>query len=231
MSTLSESAVFAEGLAALAREVADGRRPAAERQHARDVGRALAEGLKATSRAPTANPPPLYTPTDVLAAHEAFKANCAPAALAALLGREVMAVRGAFPWFPDRPWTNPTQLQDALRGAGARVGRVWYRKVKPLELPTHGLAVLQVDGPWCAEGVNPRAAYRYTHCVASSVVAGHLHVYDINAGPDEQHGAWLLGTEWARRVMPPLIDATKRATGWFVKVAMEVAAPPSGGSR
>lgn len=173
----------------------------------------------------TAPPAYFYTPIDVSDSHALWGANCAPTALAALLGVETREIRDAFPWFPARPWTNPTQLQEAIRRAGGEVTHVRsLATAQRVPFPEHGLAILQIDGPWCAEGVNPRAAYRYTHCVAATRAQGRLHVYDVNAGPDEQPGAWLLGLTWAREVMPLLVESTKRATGWFVKVAFEVAA-------
>lgn len=60
MSALSENAVFTEALAGLASDAHDGRRPREERQHARDVGRALQEAAvetEATRRSSGADDP------------------------------------------------------------------------------------------------------------------------------------------------------------------------------
>lgn len=174
----------------------------------------------------------LYVPPDAEEAHKAFGANCGPTALAALLGRPVMAVRPAFPWFPQTPWCSPNQLVEAVHAAmpGALVHRVYPRVHAPEDsfaacLPSafqsHGLATIQIDGPWCQLS-DVRVAYRYTHTVASRMLGGELWIYDINAGPSERPGAWAPFVWWAEHVMAALVRDEKRATGWLVKVAFEV---------
>lgn len=193
------------------------------------------KGLKAPEtvlapRIPLPPPAPrcLYTPADVDAAHDAWKANCGPTALAALLGMELAAVRPAFPWFPERPWSSPSQIMQAIVSARGEqnatrlsVDRYAGARGEVTRLPSFGLATIQIDGPWCQLS-NPRVAYRYTHLVASQKVDGEVWVYDVNAGPDERPGAWGPSGWWAQHIMPLLVQGKKGATGWFVKVSIEV---------
>jgi hypothetical protein len=60
----------------------------------------------------------IWAPPDVDAAHEAWGATCGPCAVAALWQLHLYAVRPAFPWFSDRPWTTPTQMVEACRALG-----------------------------------------------------------------------------------------------------------------
>lgn len=96
---------------------------------------------------------------------------------------------------------------------GAGACRLSLRQ--PIGWPSRGLLFIQIDGPWTQPGVPVRAAYRHTHWV--SVHA--RHVYDINAG---EAGGWLPREEWERTVMLDVWSATKRATGWHVRLGIEV---------
>jgi hypothetical protein len=152
----------------------------------------------------------LYTPPDVAEAYDAYRANCGPAALAAVLRRPVMSVREFFPQFPARAWTNPTQMRAAADAAGV----MWKAHVLPLRrLPSYrGLVLLQIDGPWCDPGVPVGAAYRHTHWVG---LDGGM-VYDANAGE------WLPPRRWADEIMSDIVSRTPRATGWWVRSGIEI---------
>jgi hypothetical protein len=160
-----------------------------------------------------------YNPPDVDAAHAAWKANCGPCALAALLGRPVMAVRDLFPAYPRRPWCNPTQMKAALGAAGAR----WRLTSLKFYWPVTGLAFVQFDGPWCSPEVPVAVAYRHTHWVAvrSRNAPGMgttlpPAVYDANAG------AWLTRPEWEAEILPLLLAHVEGSTGWWVRTGIEV---------
>lgn len=158
----------------------------------------------------------LFNPSDVDEAHAEWGANCGPCSLAALLGCPVADVRGWFPAFPARPWVNPTTMKGALDAAGARWS-LTRRAMQPasgqvVEFPVRGLAFVQFDGPWCAPGAPVTAAYRHTHWVAVSGSA----VYDANAR------CWLTREDWVTDILPAILAATKRATGWWCRTGIEV---------
>lgn len=153
----------------------------------------------------------LYNPPDADEAYEQFRLNCGPAALAALLGRPVLSLRNAFPHYPRKPYSNPTHLRAALDFLGVPHRRPAAGQGRR-DFPARGLAFIQFDGPWCAPDVPVFVAYRQTHWVGSS---GAM-VYDVNAGE------WLTRAEWEAEVLPLLIAATKRATGWWVRTGIEV---------
>ncbi|HEY1189889.1 MAG TPA: hypothetical protein VGE74_19725 [Gemmata sp.] len=152
----------------------------------------------------------LYNPSDVYAAHVLWGANCGPAALAAVLGRELSGVRELFPRFPDKPWCNPTQMKAAIDAAGVPWS-VLNRQFNPRS-PKPVLAFLQIEGPWCAPGVPIGAAYRHTHWVGLS---GPM-VYDVN------FAEWLTSVDWATEIMPLILAGTKGATGWSVRTRIEL---------
>lgn len=160
----------------------------------------------------------LFEPPDVDEQHELWSANCGPTALAALLGRSVADVRplvetvqgGRF-----LGYMHAGHLLSALKYEGLRPSR---REVirKQREWPQgRGLVVIQIDGPWCNEGVNQKAAYRYTHTVASAF-AGKV-IYDGNAA------RWCSREWWEENVMTMLVQDERRATGWYTRTILEVA--------
>ena len=164
------------------------------------------------------------------------KANCAPSAVAALLGVDMAQVRDAFPWFPARPWTNPTQFGQALTSLQEqRLLMAWWQEPTPKHLwrrmgppehqrsllPVRGLAIVQIDGPW-VDLYDPRPAYRHLHTVAVRNVNAAPCIYDANAGTDDAWGGWLPFAEWNREVMTEMVSERNRATGWFVRFVFHV---------
>lgn len=152
----------------------------------------------------------LYAPTDILGAYESWRANCGPAAVAAILGFEVNDLRECFPLYPEKAWANPTLIRTVLT-----LHKVRHRNTDRSRRggwPMWGLAFLQFEGPWLADGVSPAVAYRHTHWVAVS----DRTVFDVNAGQ------WIPGAEWRADIMPLLQDATPKATGWHLRLGIEV---------
>ena len=154
----------------------------------------------------------LYVPRDVDEAGAAWGANCGPAALAALLGREVAGVRELVQ--PFKGYMTPTAMQAALDRAGA----AWVKaKVAPGWRGNSGgraLVFIQFEGPWTRPGVPARAAYQHTHWIAS---AGPL-VYDVNFVPDR----WDTWAAWERTVFRLLRAHDPRITGWSVRTVLVV---------
>lgn len=173
----------------------------------------------------------LWAPPDVEAAHGAWGANCGPCALAALLGRAVDFVRGAFPWFPSRPWTTASQAVQAVTnlGHGAALHTDWQGIAHigpPVALPPAALLQIQWTGPWTAPGASPRWAYTQTHFVAS--LHGGAAIYDVNLG------AWTRAEHWMKIVAPVLVRDVPRADGgWWIRSVVEVSLRglPANGAR
>jgi len=156
----------------------------------------------------------LYVPTDVDEAHEAWGANCGPCALAAMLGRQVNAVRELFEPWPG--YTNPTLIKRAVERAGRRWVLSWEKAVQA------GLGFIQFQGPW--EKGGPRAEYRHTHWVALArrpwCGGGPvLMVYDAAAG---EAGGWVQIGAFSGLVMPLYLERMPKATGWHFRLILEV---------
>ena len=149
-----------------------------------------------------------YAPTDVDAAYDAWGANCGPCALAAILGREVEAVRPFLNGFDKRRYMNPTHMKQSLAAAGCHVTTIG------MTTPTHGLAFIQWHGPWTEPGKPIAAAYRHTHWIACA----EGQIYDVNAD-----ALWVPALTWVK-AMPVLIrEEVKGASGeWYVRSGLEV---------
>lgn len=151
-----------------------------------------------------------YAPPDVDKQHELWGANCGPTALAALLGKTVAEIRPLV-----QPFKGFMHAGDLVTALG-RAGKQTRRHDEPRgskALPQHGLAVLQIDGPWCEPGVNPKARFRYTHTIA----CWHgVMVYDGNMDK------WRRRENWERETMAFLVQDQKRATGWYTSTIIEV---------
>lgn len=153
----------------------------------------------------------LYEPADVIEAHDEWKCNCGPAALAAVLRIPCKAVRPLFPLFPARPWCNPTHMQTALG-----LTRAKWRKSPGGTWPAYGLCFLQIEGPWENPGVPIWVAYGHTHWIGAAEWAGYRMVYDVNGGQ------WTPVAWWEENVMALILRSNKRATGWRLRAAIEV---------
>lgn len=152
----------------------------------------------------------LFDPPDVDREYAAWKANCGPCALAAVLRRSVAGVRDLFPRYPKQPWTNPTHMRAALTSAG-----VGHRVVKAA--PVYGLLFVQLAGPWTEPGANVLAAYRHTHWVGYAKRADvRPMIYDVNAR------GWLWRDQWEEEIMSAILAHTKRATGFWARTAIEL---------
>lgn len=154
----------------------------------------------------------LHAPADVDDAYDTWGAACGPAAVAALCGTTVNALR---PVLGKKAWANPTDITNALTSLSRSYRKVDSGTPDAPVFPTHGLAFVQIAGPWLAPGVPVGAAYRHTHWIAT--IDGCA--YDINI---DAAGGWRPIPMWRQYVAPELVKATKRATGWYVRNAYEV---------
>lgn len=165
---------------------------------------------------------------DTIEADLAWGANCGPMSLAAVLGLPtVEAARELVQ--PFRGFMSPTDMRTAVRAARDRgmcemIGQGTIGLGDPDPWPQLGLVRIQWLGPWCAPGVNPRAAYRSTHWIGVRTVveppalpgAPVVMVYD--ATPNRWIPLWAW-ERWCPSLWP------KRATGWAPVNRIDVVLP------
>lgn len=161
---------------------------------------------------------------DIEAAADAWGANCGPMSLAAVLG--LPTVEAARPLVqPFRGFMSPTDMRKAVSSAGRFEGIGYLAVGDPDPWPALGLVRIQWVGSWLDPGVDPRAAYRYTHFVGvrrglpegDDRQGGYeddaVFIYDCNAN------AWLPLDVWA--AWCPVLWP-KRATGWRPATRIDV---------
>jgi hypothetical protein len=125
-------------------------------------------------------------PVDIEEANAECGANCGPAALAAVLGVDVSDVMGAFPQFPDRTYTNASDMGRALEHEG------YSFEVQKHALPKKGVSLIQFVGSWGDASSSNSSALKRTHWIA---VDRDL-VFDLN------WGSWLTLRAWEFGVLP-----------------------------
>jgi hypothetical protein len=172
----------------------------------------------------------VYEPSDVDEQHEEWGANCGPTAIAALTHREVKDVRGLVEHVANGErakkkglnglwlgYMNAGHLTTALSELGHSPKRSDF-KPSEWKWPKKGLAMVQIEGPWCYPPAKPAARFRYTHTVAVVDAGGDIGVlvYDGNVGE------WAWEKWWAEKIMGWLVGEEKRATGWYVTTTLEV---------
>lgn len=155
-----------------------------------------------------AQPNGLYSPNDIEEAARRFKANCGPAAFAALTRKPICSIMPFFPQFPEKTWTTKSVMLTAIQDANLTA------KDCGETLPNIGVALLQILGPWSKIRLHPGAALSRTHWVA---VQGE-NFYDIN------WDGWLPQAVWERLVWPSLRRHYCGAYGWKVRAGLEVEA-------
>lgn len=196
----------------------------------------MSEIIKNTERVPRKLEGAIYpfTEAEFNAANEAWGANCGPGALATMLSLHVNDVRAHLVGFDGKRYTNPTMMYGALKALRipyddmkAGIGRASNgMPLGPHELPDYGLTRIQWEGPWTAEGANPKWAYRQTHWIGSYSVKQQdlrdgkttnvMYVYDINGG-------WRPQLDWEKIIVPVLTSLYPRSTGgWHAKQRLEL---------
>ena len=157
----------------------------------------------------------LYNPPDIDEAHEQWRANCGPCAVAAVLGRDMGKVRELFEPWPG--YSNPTLIRRAVERAGKRLLPATIETVET------GLGFVQFEGPWEAGGA--RAAYRHTHWVGLARRSRHdgeppqIFVYDAAA---HEVGGWITLEAFGRVGIPMYLEDEPKATGWRFRQVFEV---------
>lgn len=152
-----------------------------------------------------------FSKNDSQEAFDDWGANCGPTALAMCIARSLKDVKPIFDQvgFPQKKYTNPTMMEDAVRLAGRRiVERARDARAKPWA--NHGLVRIQWTGPWTAPGTNQKWAYGHTHWVHSHRwdAGGGIWIFDCNSG-------WTTLADWELRTVPLILVSIPRADGGF----------------
>lgn len=151
--------------------------------------------------------PPRFTLDDAHLAADMWGANCGPGAIAAICQMTLHELRPHMGDFEQKRYTNPTLMFQVLRRLPIR-----FHETAPNQWPKYGLVRVQWEGPWTRPGVNPRAAYRYTHWVgAHRQDDGRVDIFDINA---MSVGGWVTERVWSDQLVPWLLEqVAPRASG------------------
>lgn len=153
---------------------------------------------------------------DWVKADKEFRPNCGPAALAVMTKSPLIDACKAIPGFKERHYTNPTMMAAALRQLGVPFHERDDAECDGHTLTEYGIVRIQWEGPWTAQGSNPRWAYRHTHWIGAAkffwpTERGVDFVFDVNCG-------WQMQADWETIHVPKIIEevADKRATGnWW----------------
>lgn len=149
-------------------------------------------------------------PTDIRQSAKIFGANCGPVSVAALFGTQVIEVMKFFPEFPSRDYATSADMRYALDCCGAK------RQVAGPTLPSDGIALIQLLGPWTKPGSPVRNQLRYTHWVACRLG----YVFDINIGD------WLEEEEWSENGAMSWMSTVTGCSGFAVREAHHIKPQP-----
>lgn len=149
-------------------------------------------------------------------AYAEWGCNCGPGAIAAITNMRLDTLRPLLGDFERKRYTNPTLMWEVLD----RTGRKWRKIGKAW--PAFGLARIQWEGPWTEPGVNPKAAYRQTHWVASWKHPERGHgIFDINMTGNGT--GWGSLADWERDIVPVIVASIPRANGrWHITHGVEI---------
>lgn len=162
---------------------------------------------------------PLYnfTRADWIEADKVYRPNCGPTALAVMTRTPLMKACAAIPQFKQRHYTNPSMMSMALRNLGVAFHERDDAECEGSTLTEYGLVRIQWEGPWTAQGTNPKWAYRETHWIGAAKFfwpdpeISVEFVFDVNCG-------WQMRTDWELLHVPKIIKevVSKGATGnWW----------------
>jgi hypothetical protein len=110
----------------------------------------------------------INVPDGVMPAHTEWKANCGPAAFAAVTGKNMAEVRRLFGHFPQKPWTSLQHMESALTASGRLVTS------HGVSMPPRGLVHVQ----WTFRTRRP--GMRFSHWIAVEKFPNTWVVYDVN---------------------------------------------------
>ncbi len=165
---------------------------------------------------------PKFTAEEMDRANEVWGANCGPGAIAAICGLTLDELRPLMGDFEGKHYTNPTLMFEVLQRIGVRFRyRGGYLGMQ--NWPTWGLARIQWEGPWTADGVPIRARYRHTHWVGVCARdAADVGIFDVNAMANGT--GWCSLADWRTGIVPYILaECVPRASGgWHITHAVEI---------
>lgn len=169
---------------------------------------------------------PPFTIDDAQAAGDAWRFNCGPGAICAVVRMTPNEVRPHLGDFERKGYTNPTLMFQILRNLLVR-----WRMLDKGVWPDYGLVRIQWHGPWMNEGVPIKARYRQTHWVGCRGAGEARQIFDVNC---MAVGGWVPETEWKEQVVPWLCSQLVKRWdgGWSMTHCLEVVggirvAPPA----
>lgn len=152
----------------------------------------------------------LFIPERIKAAHDEWKCNCGPAAFAAITRTQIEDTRQFFPDFPEQPWTNFNDMENALLRRKKTISMIGPR------WPVHGVTHMW----WAIPGKG--YSMRQSHWVACVTFKGVPIIYDVNDGfAGERWGGWEPLWRWEDHVLPLLL-AERGGLGYRLTRSYEV---------
>lgn len=165
--------------------------------------------------------------------------SCGPASLAAVLGKSIADVRGAFQRGERQAWTNVKMMKGALDAMGVRWTETVPRCIpRPDGAPSFpawswpetGLALIQFQGPWDSMHADHPAQLERSHWIACGRfiakpdLVSMLFVFEVNmVGSKSCPTGWVPRTIWESTTAPLLAEGYRRANGrYWVRAAYEV---------
>jgi hypothetical protein len=165
-----------------------------------------------------------FTYDEAEKAAEEWGFNCGPAAIAAICGLSIAALRPNLGDFESKRYTNPTLMFQILERLGVNYQSRMGTPPAACQWPNYGLARIQWEGPWMQPGVPMAARYRYTHWVGCYMAgAGNVGVFEVNCLNNGT--GWVSLANWMQITVPFIVRACHpRAYGsWHITHAIEVA--------
>lgn len=163
-----------------------------------------------------------FTALEAGDANDAWGFNCGPAAVAAVTGMTLDALRPHLGGFELKHYTNPTLMWEILKNLGVEFSKTTFPGAECItprseHWPKYGLARIQWEGPWTKPGVPIQARYRQTHWIG---VSGG-YVFDINA---MEVGGWIPRKQWTESLVPWLLENyyPKADGNWHITHSVEV---------
>lgn len=165
-----------------------------------------------------------FSPEGAQLANEKWGFNCGPSAVAAMCGLYLDELRPHLGDFELKRYTNPKLMWEILRNLNVRY-QMSTGTPGGVQWPNYGLARVQWEGPWTADGVPMAARYRHTHWVGcNGANRQDIGIWDINCLSIDNRTGWVSLEDWTSMMVPFITSNIKRANGkWHLTHSVEIA--------